>query len=200
MLRASVVKFKMPATNIQSEDLARINVVGVSGSGKSWLSKRLAGQLGAPRVELDQLFWGPNWTESEIPTFRDKVEAAVQSESWVLDGNYHSKTKDIKWRDVKMVVWVDNSLPRTLWQALTRAIKRIRTQEELWPGTGNRETFRRTFLSTDSILLWTIRMFYGVRRRYSQIEKDHSAYDFRFVRLRGHNAVNEFLCEVKKLA
>lgn len=185
--------------NLEASDLLRVNVVGVSGSGKSWLSKRLGDQLGVTRVELDKLYWGPDWTESEIPAFRGKVEAALQPERWVLDGNYHSKTKDIKWRNVTMVVWVDNSLPRTLWQSLTRAINRIRTQKELWPGTGNRETFRKTFLSTDSILLWTIRMFYGVRRRYGQLEADHSGYEFRFVRLRGRNAVTTFLHEVEQL-
>lgn len=181
---------------LQESDLLRINVVGVSGSGKSWLSKRLAESLGSKRIELDQLYWGPNWAEPQPSEFREKVQSAIQCDRWVLDGNYHSKTHDIKWQNATMVVWVDNSLPRTLWQALTRAIKRIRSNEELWPQTGNRETFRKTFLSTDSILLWTIRMFYGIRRRYSQIEKDHSDYAFRFVRLQGRQAVELFLEDV----
>lgn len=184
------------SNKLQASDLLRVNIVGVSGSGKSWLSKRLADQLGTPRIELDQLFWRPNWTESEIPAFRDKVEAAVQPKRWVLDGNYHSKTKDIKWRNVTMVVWVDNSFARTFSQAFVRAVKRIWHKEEIWPGTNNRETFRMTFLSKDSILLWTLFNFHGIRRRYAAIQSDQKDRNFEFVRLSGRGEVKDFLSTV----
>ena len=129
--------------NIRIEDLTRINVVGVSGSGKSWLSRRLADQLSVKRIELDQLYWGPNWTEPEPPVFRRKLETTIQCDRWVLDGNYHSKTHDIKWRDVTMVVWIDNSFAPTFSQAFVRAVKRIWHKEEIWPDTNNRDSFHK---------------------------------------------------------
>jgi hypothetical protein len=52
---------------------------------------------------------------------------------------------------VDLVVWVDYSFWRTLAR---RSVARLRAsrRQELWPGTGNCETFRRSFFSRDSII------------------------------------------------
>ena len=39
----------------------RIIIVGSGGSGKSWLSKQIAGFTGHPLYHLDNEFWRPNW-------------------------------------------------------------------------------------------------------------------------------------------
>ncbi len=39
----------------------KLNVVGTSGSGKSTFSKALAEKLAIEHIEMDQIFWGPNW-------------------------------------------------------------------------------------------------------------------------------------------
>lgn len=41
-----------------------INVVGTSASGKSTYSKELAAMLDVQYIEMDLLFWKPNWEES----------------------------------------------------------------------------------------------------------------------------------------
>ena len=40
---------------------SRINIVGTSGSGKTTFAKSLAQILTYEYIEMDQLFWGPNW-------------------------------------------------------------------------------------------------------------------------------------------
>lgn len=44
--------------------MKRINVIGTSGSGKSTFSRMLATTLGYPYIEMDAMFWQPNWQES----------------------------------------------------------------------------------------------------------------------------------------
>ena len=54
----------MPAAQIDGFAKARrINVVGCFGAGKSTLNQRLAKLKNIPYVEMDQLFWDPNWQE-----------------------------------------------------------------------------------------------------------------------------------------
>ena len=174
-------------------DLARVNVVGVSGSGKSTIANKLATTLGSPLIEMDRLFWHANWVESEIPEFQQKVRSAIhQSDHWVLDGNYHSKTYEIKWPPATTVIWLDYSFRRCLRQATTRAIKRAWTKKELWPNTGNRESFRKLF-GRDSIVLWTITSFHQLRLRYERCQQDPRWAHLEFVRLKKPSDAIELL-------
>lgn len=66
-----------------------INVVGTSGSGKSTLARRLAHRLGLPWIELDRLYWRPNWQGTPDEAFFAAIVAATASPGWVLDGNYN---------------------------------------------------------------------------------------------------------------
>lgn len=161
----------------------KINVVGTSGVGKSTLARRLATRLDAPYIEMDTLYWRRNWqgvTDDEL--FATLEERLTETPSWVLDGNYN-RTRPVKWREVDLVVWVDYGFWRTLRQALSRALSRAWTQKELWPGTGNHETFRLSFLSRDSIILWTLKTWHKNRRRYLEDMRDPQLSHLKFVRL-----------------
>lgn len=115
-----------------------INVVGTSGSGKSTLARRLAHRLELPRIELDRLYWRPNWQGAPDEAFFAAIAAATATPGWVLDGNYN-RSRSVKWRAVDLVIWVDYGFWRTLRQAVWRAASRAWRHQELWPGTGNCE-------------------------------------------------------------
>jgi len=175
-----------------SETFARVNVVGASGSGKSTFAKQLAVGLGLPMIEMDALFWNPNWSEPSDAVFFERVRSALARPRWVLDGNY-DRTVPIKWQHVTAVIWLDYSLPRTLLQGLRRALFRAWTRAELWPGTGNRESFRITFFSKKSILLWALRSHGKLRTRYGERMTDPAFARIAFYRLRSPAEARAFL-------
>jgi adenylate kinase family enzyme len=133
----------------------RINVVGSSGSGKSTFARELAEVLNLPCYEMDQLFWKSDWHESSDDELFRKVHEVTSRSRWVLDGNY-TRTIPVKWKQVQLVIWLDPSFLRTVLGVTKRTIYRSFTQEEIWPGTGNRESLRKAFLSKDSIIWWAI--------------------------------------------
>ncbi|OKP32725.1 adenylate kinase [Serratia marcescens] len=145
----------------------KINVVGTSGSGKSTLARQLAERLDVPYIEMDRLYWRPEWQGTPDDAFLARLEQTLAEAGggWVLDGNY-SRTQAIKWREVDYILWLDYGFCRTLWQGVRRACRRAASKSELWPGTGNRESFRRSFFSRESIVLWTIRTYSKNRRKY----------------------------------
>ena len=174
---------------------SRINVIGTSGSGKSTFSKNLAQALSYPHVEMDKVFWGPNWHWPRDEVFFENLRREISGDKWVLDGNY-TRTLPIKWERIEMVVWLDFSLPITLYQAVLRAFRRALSGEEIWEGTGNRESFRKSFFSRDSIILWTIKTHSSVRLKYEFYLKDPKYSHIKFVRLKSRREANIFLKQV----
>lgn len=172
--------------------MQKINVIGTSGSGKSTFAKRLSDKLQIPYIEMDAIFWGKDWAMPSDEVFFENVKAALDKKScWVLDGNY-SRTTPIKWKDADTVIWIDFSFGRTLYQAVKRAFLRTMSQEELWPGTGNRESFKKLF-SKDSIVLWTIKTYWQNKVRYSKIKHNPDYNHITFVRLRNPKECKRFL-------
>lgn len=144
----------------------RINVVGTSGSGKTTVGQAIAERLDVPFIELDSLAWLPGWTNRPSEELRALVDRKTQQDAWVVDGNY-SKVRDIVWPRADMVVWLDYRFWRVFAQLLRRTLRRAAQREELW--SGNRESFRLSFLSRESILLWMIRTYPQRKRQYAEL-------------------------------
>jgi len=142
----------------------RAAVVGVTGSGKTTLAHRLAGQLHIPHVELDALHWGPHWTPRPAEVFSALAAEALSGEAWVTDGNY-GKVRPIVWRSANALLWLDYSLPVCLWRLTKRLCRRVFQGEELW--NGNRETLGDHFFSRDSLYLWALQTHGRYRRQYA---------------------------------
>lgn len=153
--------------------------------------------LQVPCIEMDRLFWGPNWHKPDDDEFFNTVREALKAPAWVLDGNY-TRTIPIKWAEVDWVIWLDYSLGTTLWQAVKRAVRRAWSKEELWPGTGNRESFRQTFFSKDSMIWWSLTTHRQTRVKYEGVMADPEYARVRFVRLRNHMEAAVFLREMAR--
>ena len=75
-------------------------------------------------------------------------------ERWVMDGGY-SPIRDLIWSRADTIVWLDYPMPTVLGRWARRTASRIRSREEFWPGTGNRESLRHSF-GRDSLLVWIL--------------------------------------------
>lgn len=169
----------------------RVNVIGTSGSGKSRFSRELSSILNVPYIEMDSVFWEKDWRMPDDPTFVARLQKAISGDSWVLDGNY-SRTVPIKWRAVDYVIWLDFPFLRTLLQSIRRALSRVVTRQELWEGTGNRESWRRLF-SKESIVLWSLKSYFPNRNRILSLIQSRDNAGIRFIRVRTQKQRNQVL-------
>ena len=141
--------------------LDRVVVIGTSGSGKTTFARRLAATLDTRCVELDELFWGPDWRPKPEAEFLRLSADAAAHERWVVDGNY-KVARPFLWPRATAIVWLDYGFGTALARTLRRTLRRALTRQALWHG--NRESLRRSFLSRESILLWVITT-HGRRKR-----------------------------------
>lgn len=130
----------------------RVLVVGVTGSGKTTVARAIANDLGLPHVELDELFWGPEWVPNPDERFVRAVESALAGDEWVACGNYHARLSELTWRRADLVVWLDLPKIVSLFQLVRRTLTRIARRQALWHG--NKETLRNVFFSRESLLAW----------------------------------------------
>jgi len=146
----------------------RIIVIGTSGSGKTTLARALAKKLEIPHIELDSLYWEPNWVEPPVEKFKTKVEQAIAVPTWVLDGNY-GKVRDAIWKKGTTIIWLDYSFRRIFSQSLKRTFLRWIKNEKLWQG--NQESLRRTLFSKESILWWVVKTYSRRKKEYAELLK-----------------------------
>lgn len=172
----------------------RIIVVGTSGSGKTHVAKAIAARLGIKYICNDALIWRADWQLVPKPERLPGFDAATDCDAWVIDGNvgaYTSPENAILLERADTIVWLD--LPRrTVWrQVIVRTTKRVLFREELWHG--NRETFRTSFLSRDSIILWSIQTFSKCRSRYQEMFTDDRWAHLQRIRLANSRQVRTWL-------
>lgn len=114
--------------------MKRVAIIGVAGSGKSWLAARLGEVLDLPVYHLDRLFWRPGWEQTPKDEWRALQEELVEEPVWIIDGNYGG-TLDIRLGACDTVIWLDLPtcvcLVSVVWRFLTY---RSRTRPDLSPG------------------------------------------------------------------
>jgi adenylate kinase family enzyme len=167
----------------------RVNVKGISGSGKSTFAVQLARRLDLPYIELDALHHGPNWAEPTAEEFKARVREAMDAApgGWVIDGNYEGKLGDTVLREADTIVWLDLPFWLKARRLLRRTHRRIRDDVELW--SGNRETWRGVLWDRDALLWWMVKGHFRHRRRWPE----RFAGDARFVRLRSVDEARRWL-------
>jgi len=173
--------------------LKRVVVIGTSCSGKTVFARGLARRLKVRHVEIDSIYWGPNWTPTPKEEFRSLVSEALGPEAWVSDGNY-SAARDILWARATTLIWLRYPFHVVAWRALSRTLRRILYREVMW--AGNVETFRQSFLSTDSVLLWVVKTYRRHRREYPLLFKEPAYRHLKVIVLNSPSEAERFLRSV----
>ena len=142
--------------------MKRIVIVGASCTGKSTLAKKLADKLNYKQIQLDEMYWLPNWVGRDKTEFRKMVSDKINDDTWVLDGDYGSVRSLIRTRSTT-IIWLNYSFPLVFFRAIKRTFRRVITKEKVCGQ--NIETFKKVFFSKYSILFYVITSYASMRKR-----------------------------------
>jgi hypothetical protein len=169
----------------------KLVIVGVSGNGKTTLARTAAAKLDVPYIELDRLNHLPGWVEAPDDEFFAAVDRATRGDAWVVDGSYMRRIGMLVCERADEIVWLDQPLPLVLYRLGKRALTDIVTQRDMF--NGNRQTWRGAVWGRESLLLYTIRMYFGRRRTWPQ---RFAEVDTPLTRLRTRRAVERWLASL----
>lgn len=169
----------------------RIVVGGLTGSGKTTLSRELARRIGGVHIELDALHHKPGWQESTTEELREKLVAAIAAagDRWVLDGNY-SKTRDLTWPHATTFVWLDYPFGLATVRVVRRTARRLRDQQPLWHD--NREHWRN-LLKRSHPIWWSLHQFRHRRQNNTAAVADPRWAHLDVVRIRRPSQLRQWL-------
>jgi energy-coupling factor transporter ATP-binding protein EcfA2 len=173
----------------------RILILGRTGSGKTTLARELAVALGVPHIELDSLYFGPEFSRAPLPLLRERTSAAIEGDRWVADGNKRA-VRDLVWPRADTIVWLDYPAYVSLWRLAKRA--RIRTFELSAKAaqSGRRGGVPKQMLSAARGVLTALRSHRGQRRVYPRLFGERTNEHLAVARLRSPRATREWLARV----
>jgi hypothetical protein len=148
-----------------------------------------------PHVELDSLYFGPDFSTAPLSLLRERTSAAIAGERWVTDGNKRA-VRDLVWPRADTIIWLDYPAYVTLWRLAKRARTRTSSLSEQAAENGRRGELPRLMLAAGKGVLTALRSHRGQRREYPRMfarpENGHLAV----ARLRSPRATREWLARV----
>lgn len=66
--------------------MTRIAILGNTAGGKSTLARHLSKTRMLPHIEIDELYWRPDWSVVPSDIYERDHDSAIKEQSWIIDG------------------------------------------------------------------------------------------------------------------
>jgi len=164
----------------------KIAIIGHSGAGKSTVAAKLAQYYQLPLLYLDTVKFLPNWQERDDQLILQQVgEFLATNEQWVIDGNYFNIHGEQRFASADLIIYLDYSRPRCLYQAWQRYRQHLgSSRPSMTPGC--EEKLDLEFLTW---ILFTGRSMQRMRK-FRQLQRQ---YTTKVLTFHGPKALNQWL-------
>lgn len=96
-----------------------IVLIGISGTGKSTLSQRLALLTGLTLHHMDSIIWSENWVESTEEEIISSLDKIANSNGWIVEGWIDQYSKTILER-ANLILYLDYPGWLAMWGGIQR--------------------------------------------------------------------------------
>ena len=127
----------------------KIHIIGCSGSGKTYLAKRLSEKYSVSHFDLDDIQWD-NSTDGygvKMPVEKrtELLNDILKNDSWIIEGVYYAWVSDC-FRDADIIYLLDIPKRVYIYRILRRSVRRKSGLEK-----GKKETAKSVY----NLIKWT---------------------------------------------
>lgn len=100
----------------------RIFIIGVSGSGKTWLAEKLSNKLKIKKYNLDDIEWIKKYNKRrDYKNKIKKLNEIVKDKKWIIEGVYTHWTENaVKKADI--IIWIKPKSKKLIFRLIKRFI------------------------------------------------------------------------------
>lgn len=98
----------------------KIVVVGVSASGKSTFTKKLASKINLPVTFMDSIMWKPGWVYIGDQETVKKIKEVSSTQKWIIEGYISKDARTFLFDKADKIIYLDYSG----WVSALRYIRR----------------------------------------------------------------------------
>lgn len=161
----------------------KVLIIGISGTGKTRLARKLSDFLKIPVTHYDEFAWGKNWKEIDEKIVERKLGAVTKKDKWIIEGFIHPAAEN-KLENADTVIYLDYPGWQAFWGGLSRWWKyRGKIRPEM--ATGCIEKIDWNFLK----IMWK-------RGERLEIEEAIKGFENKIIFLKNRNETANFLTEL----
>ena len=127
----------------------KILVVGISASGKSTFTKKLAFKTNLPAIFVDSIMWKPGWNYIGDEETVKKLQEASSKDEWIIEGYITKGIRAFIFDRADTIIYLDYSPLVASWRYLRRWWTYRKNPRPEMPGSPEKFSFK--FLK----LVWT---------------------------------------------
>lgn len=175
----------------------KVIIVGSTGSGKSTLAKQISEIGNFNYIELDSLYWLPDWTHRNNDEFLGLVNQAISESRWVADGNYRV-SREMIWKQADTLIWLDYSFVVIFSQLWKRTWRRWWKKELLWGKNQERLLPHLKFWSTkESLFAWLISTYRLRKIEYASLISSEDFKHLRVIHLKNREETRQWIQSIR---
>jgi len=115
--------------------MKKIYIIGTSGSGKSYLAKKLSDKFVIPHFDMDDVFWEKKYTIRRSQEEKKELVSKIiqNNEGWIMEGVFTSFVSEAI-QNADEIIWLDLHPWILSYRVMMRSMKKIGKGTESFSG------------------------------------------------------------------